>query len=88
MSDELEALRKDLSDIKTDVVEVKIALKGYNGTQGLIPAFNRHCDDNESFQRDYYSFKRKVLAIFFFLLGSGVLGVGGVKIAEIIAKGS
>ena len=84
MSDELE---KKVDQLVTDLTEVKIALKGYNGTQGLIPAFTKHCEANECFQRDYYKFKRTVLMIFFFLLGSGVLGVGGVKIAEVLAKG-
>ena len=71
----------------TDVAEIKIALKGYNGTPGLIPAFREHCDRDGQFRADYFKFKRIVLGVFFFLLGSGVLGVGGVKIAEMMARG-
>ena len=84
MSDKLE---KKIDLVINDITEIKIALKGYNGTQGLIPAFTKHCENNECFQKDYYKFKRVVLAVFFFLLGSGVLGIGGVKIAEALMKG-
>jgi len=65
-----------------DVAEIKAALK-YNGI-GLIPTFEQHCIQDRQFRSDYYSFKRKVMATFFFLLGSGGLGIGVIKLIEMV----
>ena len=77
MSDELE---KKVDQLVTDMAEIKVALKGYDNKGGLI-------NDYEKTKCDYFKFKKVVLCIFFFLLGSGALGLGGVKIAEVLAKG-
>uniref|UniRef100_A0A6M3L1L9 Uncharacterized protein n=1 Tax=viral metagenome TaxID=1070528 RepID=A0A6M3L1L9_9ZZZZ len=82
MSDELE---KKVDQLNSKVDRIEAMLK-YNGI-GLIPTFEQHCIQDREFRADYYKFKRRTLGIFFFLLGSGVLGLGGVKIAEVLAKG-
>ena len=56
------------------LIEIHGALLGINGQKGLI----REVKD---LKVDYYSFKKTVLAVFFFLLGTGVLGTGIWKIA-------
>jgi len=68
--DQLEQLSRDVSEIKT-------MLKGYNGYPGL-------CTRHENLSKDYYKFKRWVLSIFFFLLGSGALGVGIYQLIGVI----
>ncbi len=65
---------------KTDhdrLIEIHGALLGINGQKGLL----REVKDLKD---DYYSFKKAVLAVFFFLLGTGVLGVSFWKLAGII----
>lgn len=57
------------------LMEIHTTLLGANGQGGL-------CRDFESVKRDYYYFKRKVLAVFFFLLGSGVLGAAIFEVAK------
>ena len=47
---------------------------------GLLGAFKAHCEDDKCFRADYYKFKRLGIGIFFFLVGSGVLGLGIFKI--------
>ena len=85
IEEKIDRLIIDFAELKIDFAELKTAVKGYNGNQGLIPAFEQHCEDNKDFQKDYFKFKRKVLAVFFFLLGSGALGLSVVKIIEIVA---
>jgi len=75
-------LDEKVDSLIKDVAEIKAALK-YNNI-GLIPTFEQHCNQDREFRQDYYSFKRKVLAVFFFLLGSGVLGVSTVKLVEMV----
>jgi hypothetical protein len=58
-----------LNQLAEDASEIKTLLKGYNGYPGL-------CERHENLSKDYYKFKRWVLSVFFFLLGSGALGVG------------
>ncbi len=75
LEDKVDTLIKDVS-------EIKATLK-YNG-MGLIPTFEQHCAQDREFRQDYYSFKRRCTAIFFFLLGSGVLGISTVKLIEMV----
>ena len=77
-----DSLDEKVDKLSIDVAEIRIALKGFNGGQGLIPAFEEHCKRDTEFRADYYSFKRKFLAIFFFLLGSGGLGFGIVELVK------
>ncbi len=80
---DLEKIGKKVDELKEDVSEIKTALKGYNGNTGLIPAFTEHCEHDALFRKDYYQFKRNVLIIFAFVLGTGTLGVG---IWQILAR--
>ena len=70
-------LEEKVDQLVTDVAEIKIAIAGYKGNPGLA---QRH----EDLAKDYYSFKRRCLAIFFLLLGSGGLGLGIVKAIEMV----
>ena len=78
------SLEEKVDRLTIDTAEIRIALKGYNGNQGLIPAFEEHCKCDTEFRADYYAFKRKCLMIFCFTLGSGGLGVGIVKLLELL----
>jgi len=75
-------LEEKVDNLLIEVSEIKTALKGYNGGTGLLKTFEQHCNQDREFRRDYFSFKRKVIAIFFFVLGSGGLGFGVVKLVE------
>ena len=68
-------LEEKVDKLVIDIAEIKIALKGYDGNPGLGKRFN-------DLAEDYFCFKRKVLAVFFFILGSGGLGLGIVKLLE------
>ena len=74
-------LEGKVDKLVTDVTEIRIALKGYNGDQGLIAVFQEHCKQNKELATDYYKFKRACIGIFCFLVGSGTLGFGIFKIA-------
>jgi len=63
---------------------VKTALQGYNGGTGLLKTFEQHCVQDREFRADYYRFKTRCIAIFFILLGSGVLGISAVKLVEMV----
>jgi len=62
------------------IVQMHTVLLGTNGQKGL-------CKKHEELAQDYYKFKRAVITVFAFLVGSGVLGLSAVKIAEAVAKG-
>ncbi len=70
-----------------DVGDIKIALKGYNGKKGLCQDFSEHCENDVKFRKDYYKFKRNILIVSAFVLGSGALGIGAVKFASVIFGG-
>ena len=55
--------------------------------KGLFGDFQEHCQRDSAFRADYYKFKRAVITVFAFLVGSGLLGLSAVKIAEAVAKG-
>lgn len=78
----MDNLERKVDDLNSKVDRIEAMLK-YNGI-GLIPTFEQHCVQDREFRQDYYKFKRTTLMIFFFLLGSGVLGIGGVKLIEAI----
>lgn len=75
-------LEEKVDTLMEDMMEVKTALK-YNGT-GLIPSFEKHCEQDRGFREDYYKFKRVAIGVFFFMVGSGAIGFSAVKIAQII----
>lgn len=57
---------------KTDhdlLMDVHGALLGVNGQGGLLR-------DHASLKKDYYKFKERTMMVFFFFVGSGVLGAG------------
>ena len=69
---DLERLESKVECIQKDVIEIRTALKGYNGL-GLIPAFEAHCKADEKF--------RKIAFIIFgILIGSGVLTVSILQV--------
>ena len=70
-------LEKKVDKLLIDVAEIRIVLKGYNGNPGLL----KNYDD---LAKDYFRFKRKVLSFFFFMVGSGGLGLGIVKLVGMV----
>ena len=62
------------------IVQMHTVLLGANGQKGL-------CVKHEELAKDYYSFKRWVLTCTAFLIGSGIIGLSAVKIAEALARG-
>jgi len=77
-------LEEKVDGLVTDVQAIKTALQGYNGGPGLLKTFEQHCNQDREFRADYYSFKRKCFAVFFTLVGSGGLGIGIVKLVELV----
>jgi hypothetical protein len=59
----------DQLDKKTD--KIYFGLYGVPGTED-----KGMCGEFHDLKVDYYQFKQKAMTIFFFLLGSGALGVG------------
>ena len=76
--------RANLESIASDINEVKIVLKGYNGHLGLIPAFEEHLREEREFKKEFYFFRRTCFLIFGLALGSGT-GVG-VGISQLVTR--
>lgn len=57
----LEELDKKLDTVADSVARVESALK-YDGV-GLIPSFQKHCEENQEFQRDYNKLKILVFTL-------------------------
>ena len=68
---------EQLSQLLEDVSEIKTALKGDNGYPGL-------CKSHKDLAEDYYSFKRRALLVFGFLVGAGVLTGGSLGILQVL----
>ena len=66
---------KTLEQLVEDVTEIKTMLKGYNGYKGL-------CKSHEDLASDYYSFKRRALLVFGFMVGAGILTGGSIGIIQ------
>jgi len=64
-----EETAKLVKDTHEKVNAIEQALRGYNGQPGLIK-------DHENLKKDYFKFKRLVLVIFAFAIGSGAIGLG------------
>ena len=76
----LEEISVKVDALSRDIGDIKIALKGYNSHQGLIPMFETHCIEDRMLTKDYYNFKRKCMMVFCFLLGAGLLSGGGLAL--------
>lgn len=65
-------------DTYDKVIQIWGALCGVPGTsdKGLLGKFEEHCKSDSEFRAEFYKFRRQCLAVFFFLLGTGALGVG------------
>ena len=74
-----------LDGVITTTNSIEQSIKGYNGHQGLIPAFEVHCESDRQFREDYYKFKRAVLVTAAFLTGSGILGGGIAGIIKLVS---
>ena len=68
---------EQLSQLLEDVSEIKTALKGYNGYPGL-------CKSHKDLAEDYYSFKRRALLVFGFLVGAGILTGGSLGLLQLL----
>jgi hypothetical protein len=66
-----------LDQLVEDVTEIKTMLKGYNGYKGL-------CKSHDDLASDYYSFKRRVLLVFGFMVGAGILTGGSIGIIQLM----
>lgn len=64
-------LDEKVDHLVNEVGEIKIALKGYNGSLGLIPAFDEHCKAERKKWRVVY-------VVFGFLVGIGALEIWGI----------
>lgn len=68
---------------KTDhdrIVEMHSILCDMNGNDGLCTRFQKHVDADALFRKEYYGFKRGVLVTSAFLVGSGGLTLGALKL--------
>ena len=76
-----------MADEKSDhdlLIEVHAVLCGINGSPGLCKDFEKHKDNDSAFRKDYYNFKRLVIAVFCFLVGSGAIGFGVAEIIKLV----
>ncbi len=66
MDEELKQIQSDISDVKLDVAEIKVALKGYNGQIGLC----------QQLEKNTQHIKRLTVAVVLIAasLGGGVWG--------------
>ena len=62
--------------------QIWVAFFGVKNTndRGMLGEFQK-------LQSDYYRFKRLVIGVFAFLVGSGVLGLSAIKITEALTRG-
>ena len=67
-------------EMKEQIQKISQALLGFNGHDGLLNLFEEHREADERFREDYYNFKRWVLSVFFFLVGSGVITAGIIQL--------
>jgi len=75
-----------LQETYNKVSQIWDALCGVPGTsdKGLLGRFETHCEEDAEFRKEYYKFRRQCLAVFFFLLGTGALGIGVWQIPQLI----
>jgi len=73
-------VEKMIAEINDRTNRIEQALRGYGEQPGLI-------ENHENLKTDYYKFKRLVLIVFAFIVGSGALGVGAYQIAQRVAGG-
>ena len=73
---------------KTDhdmITEMHAVLLGGNGHKGLCQEFEEHKESDQEFRaKEYYKFKNRVITIFFFLLGSGALGLSTAGLVKLL----
>ena len=75
MPDRFDQMQKDITEIKT-------ALRGFNGSRGLLEAFEDHCEQYNTLVKDFYNFKRICYTVFGVLVGSGILGTITWRVIE------
>ena len=73
----LESIDKKLDSNILETNSIAQVLKGYNGYKGL-------CKSHADLASDYYSFKRRVLLVFGFMVGAGILTGGSIGIIQAI----
>ena len=72
-----EQIIEQVSQMREDIAQIKTALKGYDGQPGL-------CERHDDLEKSYYKFKRLVISVFAFLVGSGVISVSVIKGLEVL----
>jgi len=75
-------LEEKIDRLVSDISDIKVVLKGYNGGLGLLKSFEQHCNQDREFRTDYYKFKRWCIGVFCFMVGAGIISVGVVKVLE------
>ena len=63
-----------------DVEEIKVALKGYNGYEGL-------CSSHSKLKADFYCLRRQLWLAVGFAIGSGIISTGlALGIPELLSR--
>ncbi len=70
---QIDQLSEYMANLNVDIKEIKVALKGYNGTPGL-------CADHEKLKNEFLAFRRWGIAIVGVLVGSSVINVSLLKL--------
>jgi hypothetical protein len=75
-----------LVDLVKEVKEMHSKTDGiYQGLYGVPNTEDKGmCGAFKELKIDYYKFKQKVLVVFYFLVGSGVLGIGIWELIKVI----
>ena len=63
------SIEEKIDKLVTDVTEIKIALKGYDGQSGV-------CERLDMLEKSFYKFRNTAILILGLLIGSGLLGTG------------
>ena len=56
-----------------------------NGHTGLCKQFEEHKESDRQFRREYYAFKRWILVVLAFLVGTGAVSLSVLKVAPLLA---
>lgn len=73
-------------DLIKKVSQIHTIICDTDGNEGLCTQFRKHCERDDKRWGDYFTFKRNALMFVGFLVGTGLLTVGGIEIAKFFMR--
>jgi len=68
-------LLNDVKILRRDTTEIKTVLMGYDDHPGL-------CNQVHEVRKDFYTFRRIILIVAAFLVGTGLLSIGVIEVLK------